>query len=231
MVVEGRHTENALAVGQLKVGDLNDVAEGLGNIDDAHQNEGNRDVQSEGQSRHGAAQKQRAGIAHKDLGGMEVIDQKAAQTAEERCGKDAQLLIAPHHCHHGKEDGDRHCDAGGKAVYAVSQVDGIYRAHHDKGGKHHIEDPGQLNGHICKGDIDSGIQIAKVAQQHGEQDRRCQLQQELLRGSQALVLLVLHLHIVVKKADAAVDQGKQEHKQSAEFSLHQVREPRRHQSD
>ena len=39
MVMERSHFEDSLAVTQLKVGHLNDVTQGLSNIDDPHENQ------------------------------------------------------------------------------------------------------------------------------------------------------------------------------------------------
>ena len=95
-MVQRRHLENALAVRRLKVGDLNDVRERFADVDDADEQQHERHIVGERQSRHRAAEKERAGVAHEYLGGMEVIDEKADQSADHRRGKNAEvILIAP----------------------------------------------------------------------------------------------------------------------------------------
>ncbi len=117
---------------------------------------------------------------HKDLGGVEVIDEEGAQAAGQGGGEHRQVVAAipGGHGHIEQGHGDGH--AGGQAVDAVGEVHGVHRAHHDKGGKDHIQPPGHGELHVEEGDIQGVGQIAAVAQQHREHDGRRQLEQELL---------------------------------------------------
>ena len=49
MVVEGRHLEDAFAVGELEVADLNDIGERLDDEDDAEGEQHQRHIEGEGQ--------------------------------------------------------------------------------------------------------------------------------------------------------------------------------------
>ena len=51
VMVQRRHLENALAVRRLKVGDLNDVRERLADVDDANEQQHERHIVGERQSR------------------------------------------------------------------------------------------------------------------------------------------------------------------------------------
>ena len=67
------------------------------------------------------------------------------------------------------------------------------------------------------------MQQTEAAEQIDERDGHNELQEEFLPRGQAEVLLVLELFKVVQKADGAVDQGEDQHKDVAEISLgHQL---------
>ena len=208
-MVQRRHLEDALAVGQLEVAHLDDVGQRLADVDDAHQNQHQRHIVGKGQRRHRAAQKQRPGVAHEHLGGVVVIHQKAQQTAHQRAGEHAQLLKAgPYHRHHQEEQTHRHGDAGAEAVQPVGDVHGVHGAGNDQHGEDEVDHPGQVQLHPKEGHIEVGGQDAAFPQQDDEQDGRCQLEQELLPGGQARVLFLFDLGVVVQKADGPKDQGK-----------------------
>ena len=223
--MQGRHAKDPLSVGQLEVAHLENVGQGLQDVDDAHQDEHQGNIQGEGQSAHRSPQKERASVAHKDLGGVEVIDQESAQPTEQPGGEDPQLQLPPEAGHGGEKEHHGHGDAGDQAVDAVGDIDGVHGAHHDEGGEHHINGPGEGQGHVHKGDVKVGGQIVVVAHQHREHDGRRQLEQKLLRCGQAGVLVLFHLHIVVNIADHAEHQGEQEHKAAAEAPCGKVRPP------
>ena len=127
-MVQRSHFKDALAVAELEIGHLNDIAEGFGNIDDAHQNQNQGHIQGIGQAAHRAAQKQRTGVAHKHLGGMEVIDQEAKQTAHQRRRQLGRTDMAPLPCNHRIEHHHGNGNGGGQAVYSVGKVHCIGRA-------------------------------------------------------------------------------------------------------
>ena len=87
VMVQRRHFENALAVGELEIRHLDDVGQRLTDVNDTHQQQHQRHVVGEGQCRHRAAQKQGAGVAHEHLGGVAVIHQKTAQAAQHGGGR------------------------------------------------------------------------------------------------------------------------------------------------
>ena len=74
--MQGGHAEKALAVGLFEIDHLDDVRQHLRHIDKADDGNDEGDVQGKGQAAHHAPQKQRAGVPHKDLGGVEVIDEE-----------------------------------------------------------------------------------------------------------------------------------------------------------
>ena len=118
-------------------------------------NQGN--IQGEGQSAHRPPRK-RASVAHKDLGGVEVIDQESAQPAEQPGGEDPQLQLPPEAGHGGeKESITGMVTPVGRAVDAVGDIDGVHGAHHDEGGEHHINGPGRDRVTFTKGMSRSGV--------------------------------------------------------------------------
>ena len=231
MVVKGGHLEDALAVGGFEVDDLDDVREGLGDVDDAHQDEDQGHVEGEGQAAHGDAQEEGAGVAHKDLGGVVVIEEEGAQAAEEGAAEDPQVVDAPVPGHSGEEGGHGQGDAGAQAVHAVGDVDGVDGAHHDEGGEGHIDHPGQLDGDLEEGDVQVGGQVAEIPQQGGEGDGGGQLEKELGTGGEAGVLPLLHLLIVVQIANDAEDQGKAEDEEGTKIPPEQVGPADEHNGD
>ena len=173
-------------------------------------------------------QKQGAGIAHEHLGGIVIIVQKAQQAAEHGPGKDTQLReAAPHGTHHRKEQRHRQRHAGGQAVQSVGDVDGVHRTHDDEGSEDHVHHPVHDDVGVEEGDIQVGAQHPLVAHKAQEGHRRRQLENELLRGRQAGILMVLHLLIVVDVADDAEHQCKGVDIQVGEAALQHLRPARR----
>ena len=83
MMVDRRHFKNTFA-GQLDTANLDYVRHGFRYIDDSDKNKDDRHPQSKRQSHHQSAQEHRAGVAHKRLGGVEIIEQEAAERADKR---------------------------------------------------------------------------------------------------------------------------------------------------
>ena len=64
-----------------------------------------------------------------------------------------------------------------------------------------------------------GCDMVVIAHEHQKQDRRRQLQQKLLDGRQAQVLVALHLLIVVQESDHPENRGKQKQIDVGQVSL------------
>ena len=75
----------------------------------------------------------------------------------------------------------------------------------------------QLDAHIKEGDIQLGRHGAGPVHDVQEQGGHRQLQQKLLNGSQALVLLFLHLCKVIQKSHKAEAKGQDQHIKHAEI--------------
>ena len=212
MVVEGGHFEHALAVAELEIADLDDVRERLDDVHEAEDDEDERHVVGKDHRRYRASEEERARVSHKDLGGVEVVDEKAQQTARDGRGEDAegQELSAPDIGQHGEKQADRYACPGGEAVHAVRQVHGVHRADDDEGGKDEIHHFRQGLDHVPEGYVEVSRDIARPAHEEHEGQRRDKLQKELRLGREAQVLLLAELFIVVQKADGAEDQGQRQ---------------------
>ena len=206
-MVQRSHAEDPLAVGELEISHLQDIGQGLRNVDDAHRDQDQGDIQGERQPAHRSPQKQRAGVPHKDLGRIKIIDQEGAQPSKQGGGKDAQFIPGPEASRRREEQRHRHGHPGGQTVDSVGDIHRVYRPHHHKRRKHHVQRPGDQKGHVEKGDVERIGQVAVVAHEHGKQYGRRQLEQELLGGGQAGVLMLFHLKVVVDIADDAEHQG------------------------
>ena len=211
MVVQRRHLEQALAVRRLEVDDLQNVGQRLADVDKADGDQHERHIVGKGQRRHRAAEEQRARVAHEDLGRVEIVNEEAEKSPDERRGVDTELLIAlPPDGEHSEKQADRHRHAAGEAVDAVRDVDGVDRADNDERREHHIDPPAHHDLCVEKRHIEVRRQHALKAHQAEKRDRRGKLEQELLNSREAEVLLVLHLFKVIQKADAAEDQREKE---------------------
>ena len=181
MVVQGRHAEKALSAGLFEIDYLDDVGQHLHHIDQAHHRDDHWQIQGKGHPAHRAAQEQGARVSHEHLGGVEVIDQEGGQPSGHGGGGGDQVAAAVPGRHRHIEEHHRNGDAGSKAVHPVGEVHRIDGAHHDKGGEHHIHDPGDPHDlDVQKGNVQVGGEVAVPPQQYGEGDGRRQLKQELL---------------------------------------------------
>ena len=154
---------------------------------------------------------------------MVVVDEegrKAPRHGRREQGLDA--AGAPQGAGHGEEHHHHKGDAGGQAVDTVGQVHRIDAAHDDEGREDQVHHPVDGEADIGKGDIQVIGQQALIPHQHQEHHRRGQLEDELLLGRQALVLVLADLAVVVHKADEAEDQGEQIHVEVAELPLQHV---------
>ncbi|MPN07308.1 hypothetical protein SDC9_154574 [bioreactor metagenome] len=162
MVVQRRHFKKALAVGGLEIHHLNNDRRRFRNIDQPYGNQHQRHIHCKRQRRHRAAQKQAAGISHKCLCRVAVVDKERRQPPRQSGGNQAQAPKGrdggpgkKHHHHKG--------DAGGQPVDSVRQVHGIDAANDDKRRKGQIHHPVQLQRYVRKGDIKAVAQKALVA--------------------------------------------------------------------
>ena len=240
MMVEGGHLEDAPALAgealcDLEIRHLDDVRQGLHDEDEAEGNEDQRHVIGEGQRRDRPAEKEGARVPHEALGGVEVIDNEAAQAPHHAGGEDAELLVAA-----APGQGDRHEEqeyrqrrAACKAVDPVRDVHGVDRADDDEDREHHIQPLGHIDRLMHKGHIQMRAHKADLPHEQDEHQGRGELQQELAAGAQAHVLFLFELFPVVEKADQPEHAGKQQHKDMLEAAVqHPVKaDGQAHQGD
>ncbi len=184
VVVDRRHLEQALAVGRLEVGDLQDNGQRFDDVDQADQQQDERHFTRKCQTRNRAAEKERAGVAHEYLGGMEVIAQEAQQRTRECRRKDHNAHISAAEADEHEEDGNRQRNACCQTVDAVGQIDGVVRADDNKGREHDIQRPRPAERNACERNPQLW-QTARPQEQYedehaGNQNLEHQL---LLRGS------------------------------------------------
>ena len=206
-MVDGRHLEQTLAVGQLEVADLQDDGQGLADVDDADQDQDQGHIQCEGQAADHAAQEQGAGVAHEDLCRMPVVEQVSDQAAHQCGGNDCQIEAAHGHSGGGEEDHDGDGDGAAEAVDAVGQVHGIVTAHHDEHGEDDVDNGMNGDGQVHEGDVQVAGHDAGAVQDVQVQGGDGQLEQSLLLGGQALILLLDQLGVVVNEADQTEAQA------------------------
>ena len=212
-MVDGRHLEQTLAVGQLEVANLQDDGQGLQDVDDAHEDQDQGQIQRKGQSTDHAAQEQGASVAHEDLGRMPVVEQVSDQTAHQCSGNNSQIQTAHGNGGSGEEHHDRDGDGTAQTVNAVGQVDSIVTADHDEHGEEDVDHGMQGQGHIDEGDVQIAGHDAQAVQHIQVQSGHGHLQHSLLQRGQAQVALLHQLGVVIQEADEAVAQGNQQRKQ------------------
>jgi hypothetical protein len=127
-------------------------------------------------------EEQRAGVAHVDLGGVEVVAQephRAARHTQRQTGH--QKLVV------GRGDGEERCcgdggEASRQSVHVVQQVEGVGDANHPHDGDRCVQpaDAGEAHPHTqfpycpsgadLSGQTQQGRQVAQVVQQtqHGQ---------------------------------------------------------------
>ena len=200
------HLENTLAVGQLEIRHLQHHRARFAEVDDAHQRHENRHIQAVRHRAEQAAQKERAGVTHKDLGGKEVPHQKTDTAA---CHSRRENVHAEHMAHtrnHHENDGGEKRHRGTETVNAVGQIDRVDKSHdHDQ--RNRIEP--EMNVHIAE---EGNRGDSRVAHQRNRQQigaRNQHHQNHLLRGRQSFVLLLDDLDIVVQESDRAEQQRHQ----------------------
>ena len=147
MVVDRRHPEDPLAVGELEPADLEDDGEGLQDEDPAHDGQQDLLFRQDRDGAQRAAQGEGAHVPHEDLGGIGVVPEEPDAGADDRPAEDGQLPGSRHigdlevggdldvagevgEQQVGHETGDRRAD--GEAVQTVGEVDGVGGAHDDE---------------------------------------------------------------------------------------------------
>ncbi len=177
VVLERGHLEEPFALGDLEVAHLDDDRQRDEDEEAADEGEQQFGPGQDGEAGDGAADGQRSGVAHEDLGRRGVPPQEADQRRAEDGGEQGQVQRVPDgvaaaaglprrtaglvalpdaHQRVGAEDHDR--GAGGQAVEAVGQVHAVGGGGDDQVGPQHEEDgaerrcrrrPGSATG--CRG--------------------------------------------------------------------------------
>ena len=222
MMVDRRHAEDPLPAGLLKVCDLDDHREDLDQVDQAYDQDVKRHPQHQRGTRDQTAERQRPGVAHKDLRRMAVKDQETDQCAHAR---EADELHAAVDADRGdrEEQRGKDRDRAAETVEAVREVHGIVRAE-DRAERDEDKDR-RGNVHFAAQERDA----ERTAEPEGVQDNderhsHRDLQEQLLLRVQALGLLLHDLQEVVNEADQAEQQGQQQHRHHADV-------PRDHEKD
>ena len=199
VVMNRAHFKNPSA-GRLEADHLNHHRQGFADINQADQSEQQRRADSEGHRHDTAAEKHRAGVAHENLGGVKVVDQKADAASGHRHGQKLGLEILQQHRHGEKTEGGHRRHRSRESVESVGQVDRV----HDIDDSHRAEGvvkPGRKGKLAEEGDEQHRRGVSGGDQAPEIEDGDEKLDDELLLGSQAEVLLFGDLNIVVGKAD------------------------------
>ena len=155
------------------------------------------------------SEEERAGISHKHLCGMSVVDKEAYHRADDKSAEYYKRGVNESKCHNGKKA----CyNKGYTACKAVESISKVYAVYHSDDSEHseNVIYYTELDLNTRKGYMNRRICISEQA--HHINVSRCgkALQKELLMRLKALVLLLEQLAVVVKKSDNAVEQ-RQEH--------------------
>ena len=207
-MVNRSHLEYTLA-GQLHAADLDNIGKGLHHINDSNENQHDRNPQSERKGDHNTAQKQGAGITHKDLGRVKVPDQKAQTAACQCCCQQVHLRVAFQCRNHHKAHACHHRHRGCQTIDAVGEVDRVDCADDDKEHERIIEEA-KIK-FTCKG---NPHHRSRGKQGLSNQISHCdeKLSAGFLPCLEAQIPLFYHLDIVIQKADC---RKAQRHQQTA----------------
>ena len=229
--MDGRHQEQPLAARALEISDLQDDRDGF---DDEHAAD---DGEQEGlthQASHraeGAAEAERADVAHVDLRRRRVMPEEHEAAAEERGAEDRELAgsrdvadaqvggelrVACEVGHHAEDGGRDEHAADGEAVQAVGEVHGVRAADADEdeerardgeaGGERPAERTGGPQRLLEDGEPDLGEPFAVGGvEQHDAKggERHETLARELEAGGDAVGTAVADLEPVVIEPDEA----------------------------
>ena len=207
-MVDRGHLKDALAVGELKVADLQHNGEHLQQVGQRDQQQDELHIHRQRDRAHDTAEEERAGVAHEHLCGVEVPDEEAQTSARDsRRIDDVALMVADHvrdqHQEQAREEGDRAV----QTVDAVREVDGVHDT--DQDDRHdRIVRKAEVD-RTDEGHHDRGVVLAQRHQEQVDRRRR-ELEHQLLDRRQTEVALLDDLDIVVDEADTAVEQREQQ---------------------
>ena len=203
MVVQRRHPEDPLPVGQLEIPHLEHDGQGLQHVDAPDHHQQQFRMGPDGHGSHRAPQGQGTGVPHEALGRVMVVNEKAQAAAHDGKGEQRLRQQAAGKADIGKGQHHRDGHTGSQSVQPVSQIHCIGGAHQQQqqeqivpspqvqGGIHHRHpDPGAVHGHI------PGIEQVYG----GHQD----LQGHLLFGGEPQVPLEEDLQAVIDEPDDPV---------------------------
>lgn len=237
-MVQGRHSEDATA-GGLKRYDLDDHRKRLGNKDASDDNKQQFLLDDHGDGAQGAAESQRTGISHEDLGRIRVEPEKPEERADQGADEHGHLADVANidDVQIGRKSGmpddvgqaaQRHRTgdggAGRETVEAVREVDGVRGAGDHQ---HHEGDvePAKLNQRIFEkwnGEHRAVIHAdgfskpqsrrfdGKNKERDTENQRKKSLPQKLVTTGKSLGIFLGHLEIVVDETDGAETDGDQD---------------------
>ena len=170
-MVDGRHLEKALAVGELEIGDLQDDGRGLDHIDDANDKDDERVSREEREPCRKTAEKERACVTHEDAGGIPVVNKEAEASAEHESAEEDEGREVTRKARNADADGDEK-DAddsarrGAKSVDAVRQIHAVVDARDEEQGERIVSNA-EIPLDRGEGDRDGGEKIAK--ERHSEE--------------------------------------------------------------
>ena len=134
MMMERGHFKHTFAVGELEVGDLDNIGEGFHQEDKAQRHKDKRHIIGKGHGGKCSAEEKGTRITHEDSCRIEIVEEKSYQPSEKRRGKYAQLRMPAGTIGHGDEE-KKHGDgcAGSQAVNPVGNIHGIDRTADNEG--------------------------------------------------------------------------------------------------
>ncbi len=225
MVVDGRHQEDALA-GELEGDHLDHHRERLDHEDAADHREQDllADQHRDGAER--AAERERAHVAHEELGRRGVEPEEAQAAADQRAAEDREGAAA-RHVLDGQVVGDDgvpggvgeqqegarrdHDRADGEPVEAVGEVHGVAGADDDEGGDRDVE-PAQVRREVLEeGHRELGVEARVGVDGERHRERQQRLPEELHARRDAGGVSLGDLAVVVDEAEQAVAHGDAEH--------------------
>jgi hypothetical protein len=227
-MMDRRHAEDPL-LAQPKARDLQDDRGGLHDEDAADDHEQELRLEQDRERAEGATHRQRARVAHEDLGGVRVEPQEAERGADQAHAVDRELTGARQiedlevarpvrpagyvgEPREGEARDAREPDR--QAVEPVRQVHGVRAPGQDEHDERHVE-PSQVQEHVLEeGEARLSHELAvdrPDVEEDAEKDAEQDLAHELLATDQSLGLALDDLQVVVEEAeDAHPDRGQQQ---------------------
>src|SRR5688572_6550655 len=228
VMVERRHLEHSLAR-ELERRDLDDHRGRLGDEHAADDYEQQLLLDEGGYRGEGAAQRQRADIAHENFGGIRVVPKEAEARPHQRAAEDRELRgrreayeeqvvrkygVTGNVGQRGERRGRHPERADREAVEAVGQVYGVRPRHEHERGEQQIPPP-QVRDQV----LEEGKDQTRVVERRillGEQNDREtdaqrdeELSSDLVARAQSVMRSTRDLQIVVGEADRAKSQRRE----------------------